>query len=293
MTGCFCGTSAGVEVSAFDSVLGTVHVANNTLDDLLAGRGIHVRAPEDTSVLTVTLFNNLITRAAQGGVELPAFTPRFVTTNGYNTFFGSGVAEDWGGYNPAASNRTENPLYVNADGGNFRLRSGSPAVDTGTDAPPSGLLAVDADGFARVIGPNVDRGAYERGAMPTTTTTLVGPGTTTTTLPPGCPVAASFASVACRLGELKADVEAGVESGRFQRKLAKLPNKAALKVAVAELSDGRKRRRAFTKATKALARFARRVQSRKGERTIDEAVRAALVADADALAAHLAVLSGA
>ena len=58
---------------------------------------------------------------------------------------------------------TDNPaLLVNPAGGNFELADGSPAIDAGQNNPPGGLGPTDLNGVARIIGPNVDIGAYER-----------------------------------------------------------------------------------------------------------------------------------
>jgi Right handed beta helix region/Bacterial TSP3 repeat len=51
------------------------------------------------------------------------------------------------------------PLFVNPAGENYRLQSGSPAVDSGLAI---GAPVFDADGLARPRGAGVDRGAYER-----------------------------------------------------------------------------------------------------------------------------------
>jgi hypothetical protein len=59
------------------------------------------------------------------------------------------------------------PLFVDAEGGDFRLQSTSPCIDTGSnDAVPSGVTT-DLDGNSRIVDGNgdttatVDMGAYE------------------------------------------------------------------------------------------------------------------------------------
>lgn len=54
------------------------------------------------------------------------------------------------------------PGFVDPVGGNYRLATGSPAIDAGDNSPPGGLGMADLDGHARVIGIAVDAGAYER-----------------------------------------------------------------------------------------------------------------------------------
>ncbi len=57
-------------------------------------------------------------------------------------------------------NITNNPLFANAAGGNYRLTSGSPCINTGTDQNWM-VGAVDLDGNPRIVGSTVDMGAYE------------------------------------------------------------------------------------------------------------------------------------
>jgi parallel beta-helix repeat protein len=66
---------------------------------------------------------------------------------------GSQSTLTWG-----SGNKTENPLFVDLAGSDYRLREGSPAIDAGTadGAPPR-----DLEGTARPCGAAVDIGAYE------------------------------------------------------------------------------------------------------------------------------------
>ena len=52
-------------------------------------------------------------------------------------------------------------LFENPASGNYRLREGSAAIDSGTASPPGGLGMSDLDGEARISGIGVDIGAYE------------------------------------------------------------------------------------------------------------------------------------
>ena len=59
-------------------------------------------------------------------------------------------------------NKTNNPLFVNTNAGNYRLTSASPCVNTGIS---EGWMtgAMDLDGHSRIdrLGGKVDMGAYE------------------------------------------------------------------------------------------------------------------------------------
>ena len=58
-------------------------------------------------------------------------------------------------------NITNNPLFVNAETGDFRLRAGSPCIDTGTNEVCQSMT--DFAGNRRIQGKRVDMGCYEYG----------------------------------------------------------------------------------------------------------------------------------
>jgi predicted outer membrane repeat protein len=64
-----------------------------------------------------------------------------------------------GGYNGTGIINTD-PLFVDAENGNFRLRSNSPAINAG-DPNTTGLPITDLSGNTRIQGGHVDLGAYE------------------------------------------------------------------------------------------------------------------------------------
>ena len=57
------------------------------------------------------------------------------------------------------------PQFVDAANGNYRLSKGSPAINTGTNAPPGGAYTKDLDGITRPYAGDglalTDIGAYE------------------------------------------------------------------------------------------------------------------------------------
>lgn len=56
------------------------------------------------------------------------------------------------------------PLFTDAAGGDYTLAAGSPALDAG-DTAFSGIGPYDLGHGARLVGPETDLGAYERGAL--------------------------------------------------------------------------------------------------------------------------------
>jgi hypothetical protein len=120
---------AGVQVAGFDpSYLG---LNNFTVVD---HSGDGVRA--NSTYAKVSVFNTI---AFRNGVDLAIDGDAF------------------GGSNLTGVN----PRFVNLAGGNYRLRSTSPAIDAGADVPPGGLGPLDLDRGPRIEGLGVDIGAYE------------------------------------------------------------------------------------------------------------------------------------
>ena len=55
----------------------------------------------------------------------------------------------------------QDPLFLNAAAGDFRLGNSSPARNSGTTATPSGATTKDIDGLPRIVAGVIDRGPHE------------------------------------------------------------------------------------------------------------------------------------
>lgn len=130
-----------------------------------------------TAVLTnVTFSNNIssyINAITKGGAALYA---RAGSMTVYNSIFwgnkrGNGIPDQFGGTATVANSLVEggftggtnisigNPVFINADADNLRLKGGSPAIDIGNNSLTGTLT--DLDNNSRKYNNTVDLGAYE------------------------------------------------------------------------------------------------------------------------------------
>jgi parallel beta-helix repeat protein len=134
------------------------------------------------------VYNNLIYKNNGGGIRVAAVNSLFLNNTVYgnknygvyvdnsgNTFKNNIVYNNSGGnITSLSSNRlsnnltTQDPRFVNADAGDFRLQAGSPAIDTGVTISD---VITDFDKAPRPQGAGVDIGAYEYTGSPRSTPT--------------------------------------------------------------------------------------------------------------------------
>lgn len=129
-----------------------------------AGGGITYWVEGTGEITNTKVINNTIANNSRGAIVYA--TGAFGTGGNVirNNILTGSVPSFWGN-DPGAkftiSNNltTGDPMFIDAAGGNYRLRVGSPAINKGvaTDAP-----AVDYDGKVRPVGSAVDIGAYEQ-----------------------------------------------------------------------------------------------------------------------------------
>lgn len=122
----------------------------------------------------ITFSNNTVARTAAGSGGALYKSGGTATINNsifWGNFRGVNVSDQIGGtvvidksivqdgYATGTNISIGNPLFVNADLDNFKLKAGSPAIDMGNNTVVS--TATDINGDSRIIGDIVDLGAFE------------------------------------------------------------------------------------------------------------------------------------
>jgi hypothetical protein len=126
----------------------------------------------------------------------------------------------------------------------------------------------------------------------TTSTTSPGATTTTTTIAPpgGCEVAATYASIECRLAALDALVK--TSAGKLASKLSKQLAKAigGIQKAAQPGTPERRVAKGVRKAAHALGSYDKVLGSKKAKKTLDDATRSSLQTAGAAIATDVASL---
>jgi Ca2+-binding RTX toxin-like protein len=159
------GAEAGITLYPGGTSSMTADIVGNTLDTV-GSAGLYLRddvvAPGH---VTVNAFNNVFSHMKDEGLFLDSSTTATLTFHGgYNDFFKNGRPNIYDGKAHGPGNRTVNPRYVDRADGDLRLRPSSPLIDRGQACTAGGVANLDAAGHGRVVGRNVDLGAYELGA---------------------------------------------------------------------------------------------------------------------------------
>ncbi len=145
-----------------------IAIVNNTIYGNgigVGGGGIDIGNPH---LVGLTIRNNLIFENQGGQIRLTggltAVPPR--------TVIESNLVRGNTGSNPAGNNLQGNPGVQNASGGDFRLTTGSAAIDAGQ---LTGTPAVDQRGIERPQGAGIDIGAFEFESNATTPVDNISP----------------------------------------------------------------------------------------------------------------------
>lgn len=109
--------------------------------------------------LTMKIYNNTFYNSGNGPFGCFSHTGRAdISSPGSNAVRNNIFYEVTVNGSIPANNFIGNPLFVNADQGNFKLQEGSPAIDTGETLSE---VTTDIEGNPRPLGAAYDPGAYE------------------------------------------------------------------------------------------------------------------------------------
>jgi len=159
--------NGNVRIGVLNTSNNTIAVNNNTfVGNQSTGDALAVRTAVATfSLFTVQYTNNIFwdnnPDALDGTYDLradsalgAAFPHASLFNNDVLAVFSAPLAQ--------SGNVAVDPAFVDAASGDFHLRSTSPLVDAGLDAPATGGVgALDLGGASRLQGQHLDMGAYE------------------------------------------------------------------------------------------------------------------------------------
>ncbi|SNQ60961.1 hypothetical protein MNV_2120001 [Candidatus Methanoperedens nitroreducens] len=141
------GIAAGTSYSA--GVIDNIAVTNNIVynNGLVDSWGGGIRS-EYSGATNIRIRNNIASQNRNMQIENYAGGNTVITNN----------LVDGGGGTMGSSYVTGSPLFVNPSGGDFHIKSGSPAIDKGTSTDAPGI---DYDGNSRPKGAGYDIGSFE------------------------------------------------------------------------------------------------------------------------------------
>jgi hypothetical protein len=160
IVGNFASQGAGIYLSIPDGNVGALLV-NNTVAGNIGGDGsaLYVDGVNDEAPFYNNIFVGLEEQNAVYCVANRQHPPRFFHNDAYSPN-GTGFQ---GTCSPQGGNRgniSADPLFVNTANGNYRLQSGSPAINAGRNKAPD-LPKRDLANHPRIVDGIVDMGAYE------------------------------------------------------------------------------------------------------------------------------------
>jgi len=140
-------------------------IHDNTATGANGGGGAHQTILNNCTVTRNRApgFGGIVGGAANNSIVWGNTLPNGTTEGNYNTAAAGGAPSPVFNHScaspdPGGANTGDNPMFVN-NTGNFRLRPGSPCIDTGDNTLATWPL--DLDGKPRVLGGTVEMGAYE------------------------------------------------------------------------------------------------------------------------------------
>ena len=174
----------GIYIGAYSNVVfSNMLIAGNSSQSY--GGGVFADSYSNAQILNSTITNNISNSTAASGNGsgiFPAGYAGLIVSNSivwgnrgtdiYTTFGTQVTYSILGAAIPGVGNVVANPLFSDTAAGNYRVKDGSPAIDTGRNTAASGVT-VDLDGVLRPVdgdgkgngttgdGSDYDKGAFE------------------------------------------------------------------------------------------------------------------------------------
>src|SRR5207249_12263130 len=127
-------------------------------DNLIYGNWSGIQISTGSPTTNAKVYNNTIYGNINWGIDLESGSSGAVIKN--NIIYQNPTAiTNSGSFTILSNNLTTDPNFVNASASDFRLRSGSPAIDIGVDLSSEGVTT-DFAGRTRPQGSGFDIGAY-------------------------------------------------------------------------------------------------------------------------------------
>ena len=174
----YTGSAAWIRANATNSTVTTTITnctfANNTDIGTRAGseRGVLAlgKRTDGNSTHNATISNCIFyNNVGAGGATTSAVNKGHTALPNTTTVFNSIDEDNFSNLTSLTNTSNANPMFVNATGGDFKLQSGSPAIDTGDNSKIPAGITTDVIHNIRIHNTTVDMGAYEFNSVPLST----------------------------------------------------------------------------------------------------------------------------
>ncbi|KPA19103.1 secreted protein containing PKD domain protein [Candidatus Magnetomorum sp. HK-1] len=132
----------------------SIAIRHCTVSDNQSGQGVALFVDKITSPAQVLVQNSIFWQSnAQIFSVIDADETDAIQVTGSNIYVKNGSY-------PGTGNIKQNPLFANISTGNYRIKNGSPCINSGLDLSQD-VVTIDHDGYPRPYSNEVDMGAFE------------------------------------------------------------------------------------------------------------------------------------